>query len=255
MSEKFKQQNNNEAVPTVAADLETAVQHIENLLKQAGTDPLTGAANREGFAKKLREYFDGQKDSVEEFLSRMKGVDAHSEAQRSAEHIGKGSVIMLDIDHFKEVNNGYGHDAGDVVLKTFARIVKDIIRNDDVLSRFGGEEFVLLCPDTDAHGAQILAQRILAAVAEFNIEIANHSEPLKITVSAGVAQISEPRIVGGEHVEYQSAYTLRQTTPQMVSAAITRADRALYAAKAEGRNSVRLDSDMVEDLDYTDKAA
>jgi len=255
MSENFKNFSHKETAPSVAEDLKTAVGLLRDVLKDAQTDRLTGVDNRGGLEKELDTYFRKGGDPVEEFLVRMKGVDAHRETQRSAEHIGKGSVILLDIDYFKKINDGYGHAAGDVVLKTFAHVVKKVIRKDDILARYGGEEFLILCPNTDEHGAEILAEKIRAAVEKEAILLQQQTNPLHITLSAGVAQIRESIIVDGEHVEPQPQEVLQETTKEMVNEAIVKADAALYAAKEEGRNRVRVDSDMGRDLHYTDKAA
>ena len=119
------------------------------------------------------------------------------------------AVMLLDIDYFKPVNDTYGHDAGDVVLKEFATRLQRNIRGVDLACRFGGEEFVVVMPDTDMRAAQGVADE------EFKVGAA---KPLNITVSAGLALNDQ-----------------ESDTPESV---IKRADIALYRAKRAGRNRV-----------------
>ena len=127
------------------------------------------------------------------------------------------ALLMMDLDHFKLVNDTHGHPVGDVVLKEFAELVTKITRADDVLVRFGGEEFAILCRHTDLMKASILGERIRHEVSQFLF--AAPSAPLHITVSVGVAALPDPNINSAE---------------QMVVAA----DEVLYQAKDRGRNCV-----------------
>ena len=127
------------------------------------------------------------------------------------------SLMILDIDHFKSVNDSYGHDVGDEVLKAFAQRVKNVIRQADLMCRLGGEEFVVVMPDTSLAIAARIAERVRAQVGGrlFNIERGQRAIP--VTVSIGIAEsISDP-------------------SPD---ALFKRADRALYRSKQEGRNRV-----------------
>lgn len=159
-----------------------------NLMLSSTTDRLTGVPNR--------AQLDKQMDKV---TGRMKPL----------------SVIMMDIDHFKKVNDTYGHDAGDLVLKQFAFIVKRSVRPVDFLGRYGGEEFTVIC-DATLETAVEIAGRVRQAVAATPVKISEAREIL-ITASFGVA-------------EY-----LPGDTPATV---IKRADNALYQAKQDGRNRV-----------------
>jgi diguanylate cyclase (GGDEF)-like protein/PAS domain S-box-containing protein len=122
----------------------------------------------------------------------------------------KGSLIMFDIDHFKKVNDTFGHDLGDEVLKTVTRRVQGMLRESDIFARWGGEEFVLLLPHTDYHGACEKAEALRISISELAIKTVGH-----ITCSFGVADLREE----------ESKESL-----------FKRLDRALYRAKREGRN-------------------
>ena len=123
------------------------------------------------------------------------------------------SVALLDIDHFKKVNDTYGHDVGDVVLIHVAKILKDLARTTDFVARFGGEEFLLILPDTLQEGAYKVAEKIRSA-----IETSNPPTVKNITLSIGIATASEE----DNHEDY----------------VVKMADKALYQAKDEGRNRV-----------------
>ena len=131
-------------------------------------------------------------------------------ARRSQRPLG---LIVLDVDHFKRVNDTYGHEAGDAVLQRLAHTLQRRLRTSDIIARVGGEEFVALLPDTDLDGANAIAQTLIRAFADA-------SDPLvgTITVSAGVACMRG----GGD------------TDKDM----LRRADAALYEAKRQGRNRV-----------------
>jgi len=132
------------------------------------------------------------------------------------------SVVLCDIDHFKEVNDTYGHQAGDAVLKAFAKILMDSIRNGvDWVSRYGGEEFLVVFPETPFQGAALVAERLRTAVAEATMETPEGD--LHITASFGVTGFSA------------------STPDSRVScdAVVKMADNMLYQAKNAGRNTVR----------------
>lgn len=163
-----------------------------NLEKLAHTDRLTGAFNRGKFERALSDE-----------ISRCFRYDACP-----------FSIAIMDLDHFKAVNDRFGHLVGDEVLKDFTSVVKGRIRDVDILARWGGEEFVLLLPGTDLAGAELLTGRLREAVAEHKFPGAG-----QVTVSIGVAQ--------HQHEE--------QADPLM-----SRADVALYRAKSAGRNRVEV---------------
>lgn len=130
------------------------------------------------------------------------------------------SVIMLDLDHFKQYNDTYGHTAGDNLLTDVARITQEQVREIDLVVRFGGEEFLLILPDTDMDAARDVAERIRKEIANTGFFYSNEQPPTNITVSLGVA-----------------IYEDGLETPDTL---ITRADNALYTAKFKGRNRVEV---------------
>lgn len=163
-------------------------------------DQLTGLHNRRFFDDKLEEY------------TRL--------CLRAKQPL---SCIMLDLDHFKPVNDNYGHQSGDYVLKTLASAISEIVRTTDVLARYGGEEFILLLPYTKLVDGLILAEKLRALVEETEFEFENHH--LSITISLGISELMED--------EYDS-FSL-----------VSRADRALYCAKENGRNLVCSQDDIL----------
>ncbi|MGI6049615.1 MAG: GGDEF domain-containing protein [Acetivibrionales bacterium] len=130
------------------------------------------------------------------------------------------SVIMFDVDHFKKVNDTYGHDKGDYVLKTIADIVKSSIRKADALSRIGGEEFTILLPDTNIDKATALAERVRRSVEDYKFDVVGRA-----TISLGVTEFKAD----------DSSDTL-----------FKRVDEAMYLAKNSGRNCVKVNSGGVQ---------
>ena len=165
------------------------------LEEEATVDEKTGLANYRVFYKKLRE-----------------------EWERSERYNLPLSIVMLDLDDFKRVNDSLGHPAGDRVLREFAVLLSGGARGTDLPARYGGEEFAMILPHTDRDSAQRVAERIRVAVADFSFLEPDH--PLRVTVSAGAATFAPA-------VPIASA-------EQLVAAA----DRALYAAKKAGKNRV-----------------
>ncbi len=159
--------------------------------RQASYDTLTGALNRRAFERL-----------------------AEAEWSRAARHDLPLSVLILDLDRFKTLNDAHGHDAGDVWLKAFTDMTTGLLRREDVLCRYGGEEFVILLPQTELEAATYAAERIRRAVDGLRVEGSSVSG----TVSVGVAE-KVPA-----HVDFK--------------ALLTAADQALYRAKAAGRNRV-----------------
>ncbi|KQN74140.1 PleD family two-component system response regulator [Devosia sp. Leaf64] len=178
-----------------AMELRESVNHS---IAMAVTDDLTGLYNRRYFDRHLNVLL-GKAQSQDKNLA----------------------VMILDIDHFKSVNDTYGHDAGDVVLKEFSARMKRNIRGVDLACRFGGEEFVVLMPDTDVLNAELVAERVRQAIAEKSFAIKGQ-RPLTVTVSVGVS--------------------FNETLADTPESLIKRADLALYRAKREGRNRVILDA-------------
>jgi diguanylate cyclase (GGDEF)-like protein len=132
------------------------------------------------------------------------------------------TVAMFDLDHFKSVNDRYGHQAGDRVLQHFADILRQVAREVDRLGRYGGEEFLAILPATSTAGGAVFVERVRTVVERFLFTI-DGSAPVRMTVSAGVATYP-----------HESVWN--------VELLVRRADEALYAAKARGRNcAVRFD--------------
>ncbi len=126
------------------------------------------------------------------------------------------SLVMVDVDHFKNFNDTMGHLAGDAVLRVLGALLRELVRGDDLPARYGGEEFTLLLPDTDEGGAMIVAERVRARI-EATLVTEDVPEPCRVTASFGVATTR-----GGEDSE----------------SLFERADRALYVAKQKGRNRI-----------------
>jgi len=129
---------------------------------------------------------------------------------------------MLDIDHFKKINDSYGHAMGDEVLRNIAHICAAQLRESDIIGRYGGEEFVVLLPFTDAASAQAIAERLCHAVMHTVSELEN--KQAQVTISLGVATAIF------EQADIHA--------PASLSAIINQADHSLYAAKENGRNRV-----------------
>ncbi len=138
-----------------------------------------------------------------------------TEVRRAQRYEHPLSVLLLDLDHFKRVNDTYGHLAGDAVLVQASRLLQSCLRKCDSIYRYGGEEFLVMLPETDVEGAEALAERIRVAVAEAKFEYGCHS--LDLTISVGVASL-QPKLTG--------------------QGLIQRADGALYDAKRGGRDLV-----------------
>lgn len=130
----------------------------------------------------------------------------------------KTSLLMLDIDHFKSVNDTYGHASGDEVLEEFSKRISDNMRSIDLVARYGGEEFVVVMPETDADFAMYIAERVRKKICDEPFKISGAEEPIDITVSIGVSIISD-----------------KCATKECL---LKQADEGLYKAKESGRNQV-----------------
>lgn len=150
----------------------------------------------------------------------MEKID--SEMNRSLRHGCPVSVLMLDIDHFKRVNDAFGHAAGDGVLRSVAQVLRDSCRVYDVPGRYGGEEFCVVLPETKAGNTTVVAERIRERMAASSFDVGTDS--VVVTASIGIAGIDS---MEGEGI----------VSPSIL---IDRADRALYSAKHHGRNRVEL---------------
>ncbi len=170
-----------------------ALQHQLELL--ASTDPLTGVVNR-------RRFFH----------------TAEAELYRARRYDRPLVLALIDIDHFKRINDTYGHAVGDDTLKTLAHAVGNRLRRSDLFARFGGEEFVLLLPETQLGDGLRLCERLRQMVETIKLQIPDRAEPFGFTVSIGVADL--------------------QHDGDSLNQVLARADAALYKAKRDGRNQV-----------------
>lgn len=172
-----------------------AAEATAELRRMATTDPLTGLWNRRHLLERLE-----------------------AETGRSRRNGRPLCLAILDVDHFKRVNDLHGHPAGDEVLRVLAALLKEAVRLSDVVGRMGGEEFAILMPETDRAQARLVCERLGRAVAQRPIRLPS-GEDLKVTLSTGIA------LMAG-----------REGSDRLIS----RADSALYDAKAGGRNCVKL---------------
>lgn len=184
--------------PAVVFRYSLADEDQEEMLRQlysaSVTDPLTGARNR--------DYFESH---------------MNAELSYARRHRTDVSLLMFDLDHFKQVNDTYGHPAGDAVLVEVAQAVREMIRSEDVFARYGGEEFAVILRDIDLEGAALAAERLRKKLANLNIQTGEHT--VKVTVSIGCA-------------------TLVECKEPLGSELIAIADRRLYGAKHGGRDRV-----------------
>jgi diguanylate cyclase (GGDEF)-like protein len=182
--------------------LQTAIdiRRVYRLEEESITDSLTGAFNRRYLERRLGEEFSHSR----QFGSPL-------------------SILLLDIDHFKEINDSAGHHAGDQVIEKLAKFVLTLIRGSDILVRFGGDEFVVIALNTPIETAGLFAEKIVKHINSQSFEVIgdqNATHEIKVTISIGVASLSD------EIVEIHQL--------------ISNADKALYCAKRDGRNCVRV---------------
>lgn len=185
------------AVATVrrAQALETTRADNRRLEALATTDPLTRVLNRRALLDRL-----------------------NAEVDRARRFNGVLSLLVLDVDHFKPINDTHGHLAGDSVLRQLGALLDDAVRTVDIVARYGGEEFVMLLPETHREGGIQFAERVREKIAgkPFDVGLEN---PVHLTVSIGIASFPSPRVTTTEDL-------------------FARADEALYRAKSGGRNRV-----------------
>ena len=176
-------------------DLKQLQQELEKSQQEAQTDALTLLINRRG----LEKIFE---------LERI----------RAKQNDAPFSIIMVDIDHFKRINDSFGHLVGDSLLRSLARMFKDALRKKDTAARYGGEEFLILLPETGIEGAKAVGQKISSALSTKEWKLKGNGKSMgRITVSMGIAR-----------------YKLNEPGETLVK----RADDALYLAKNKGRNQI-----------------
>ncbi len=179
-----------------AQALETTRADNRRLEALATTDPLTRVLNRRALLDRLT-----------------------AEVDRARRFNGALTLLLLDVDHFKQINDTAGHLAGDSVLRQLGALLEDAVRKVDIVARYGGEEFVMLLPETAADGGVVFAERLRERIAgqAFDVGV---ERPVHLTVSIGIATFPSPRVATTEDL-------------------FARADEALYRAKSGGRNQVR----------------
>lgn len=194
-----------QAVITAAVAVIQRAQMVESTMADnarleqlAQTDPLTQLLNRRALTERIS-----------------------AEMERALRYDSTLALLMIDLDHFKKVNDNYGHLVGDDVLRDVGQLLLETIRGSDIVARYGGEEFLLLLPETDDVGAESFAERIREDVDRHEFGGGTGGTVLKLTASIGVAVYPAARIESVEDL-------------------LARADAALYRAKADGRNRVRM---------------
>jgi diguanylate cyclase (GGDEF)-like protein len=190
---------------TLGMALMTAERLQADLDSQANRDPLTGALNRRAFS-----------------------LIAEQAVQRSRRHGRPLSVLVMDLDRFKQVNDRLGHDAGDALLCRFVVVAGKVLRREDVFCRFGGEEFVALLPDASAEHGLMAAERVRTRFARESSPSESATAAPAVTVSIGVGEL-EP--------------------DEDIESLLRRADAALYRAKRTGRNRCELADEACKDSD------
>jgi len=187
---------------SVRSEVDTLKKQLELSYKEAHSDALTGLANRR---------------LMDKFLAESIGSSVNDEAYSL-------SCIILDIDFFKKINDQYGHLVGDSVLRFIAKLLKQLTKGQDLVARFGGEEFIVLLPHTNCREGYALANKLREKLQATSLTLRDSKQSLKITASFGVA-------------------TYRKGEP--AGDFLARADKALYLAKASGRNRVMGEIDLV----------
>ncbi len=254
--DRFGEVNGVAEVPVIVLtgqdDLESKVQALESgasdyLTKPFAEAELVARVKVHLNLKRLREELHEANDRLREMVDRdpLTGVfnQRHwrnlvaRELDRSRRHGGVLSVIVADADHFKRVNDRFGHVAGDLVLKSIARAFVDSLRSHDSVGRYGGEEFVVLLPETGIAEAVRAAERLRRAVADLRFE---GLDELRVSLSLGVAEAGGgegARPAGPQSAAEPADGTVDPSGPA-VDALIHAADEALYEAKNAGRNRV-----------------
>jgi len=192
----------------VAICIENAV-NVQRLKRQGITDTLTALNNRRFFEQRLQEEIEVSRRSKTAL-----------------------SCMMLDVDYFKKVNDSYGHQVGDQVLRQVASLIRTQLRGSDVLSRYGGEEFVALLSNTDSETAQDIAERVRRGIEEHVFSLPS-GDKFNVTISIGVATYTPTGESGVASADGEILVGI--------------ADRCLYAAKGAGRNAIVSNDDLEPD--------
>ena len=193
-------------VTTLSLQTTRDIRRIYELEHESTTDPLMGICNRRYMEKRL-----------------------HSEFKRAKRYRHHLSLIMIDIDHFKKINDSWGHQVGDIVLKKLAELIVKTVRESDVVCRYGGEELLVILPHTEGTAAKIVAENLRLEIERTKIMTVENSpecDTVQVTASFGVTALCE---------EIDSVHFL-----------LGQADKALYFAKKLGRNKTMCCSDLVD---------
>lgn len=192
-----------------ADEVATLRHNVEHIQQEAMTDPLTGVRNRKSFDTAISKFMRESKESGEPL-----------------------TLILADVDHFKQFNDRWGHQTGDQVLRLVAEVMNSNVKGKDMLARYGGEEFAILLPGTSLEHAEMLGERIRRAIESRRLKKRRTEEDLGVvTMSMGVA-----------------LYERTDSTESLIE----RADECLYAAKRAGRNRVMKENDV--DFDGLNRA-
>ena len=189
------QQRMEKQIVNVVAEIDSLRKELEQVKEESKTDILTGIANRRAFDTTLEHAIQNSRESNKPFC-----------------------LLLMDIDHFKKFNDNHGHLIGDKVLRYIATSIKRNVKGNDFVARFGGEEFVIILPETDINGAMTVSEQVREAISSGKLVDKNSDTSYgKVTISIGVTQFQ---------------------TSDLSNDLIERADKALYRAKAHGRNRV-----------------
>lgn len=193
------------SIQQIHEELEASHNEVDRLNKEmeilkgaAITDPLTGILNRRGFENSVQTHFDNPETAD-----------------------NKGScLLMMDVDHFKHINDSYGHLLGDKVLAAIANTLRIKVQGQDIVGRWGGEEFAILLPNTNLDGAFVVAEHIRQAIERGKIRRLDSNENIEaVTISIGIAE---------------------RKKDEKLAQLIARADKALYTSKKQGRNRITI---------------
>lgn len=183
-------------------ELKEKIRHIENLLT---LDPLTEVYNRRYIEEELKTLFD-EVEAIKQNKERRTGKEDQL------------SIIFLDIDDFKKVNDNYGHEAGDIVLKEVSGLIKRNIRSSDKVARYGGEEFIIVLVKASKEDAYQKAEHVRTLISQTKIKI-NTKDSLSVTVTLGVASLSNEK---------------------SIKELLNKADKVLYEGKKTGKNKTTI---------------
>lgn len=230
-------------VPVIIATGYGSIESAVEFLKNGAVDYLTKPIHFEEFRFRINRALE-EKRLKEQAITDLKTqlFNHNYFEKRLAEELGRAqryghgiSLVMLDLDDFKDYNDTYGHLAGDQVLKQIGTILKEVTRDCDIPCRFGGEEFSVILPETDSAGAAIAAERIRSGIENHSLDTASPKDGKTVTASIGVCSYDS-----GDHPD--NGYDMNSMIEQ--------ADKSLYEAKKAGKNRVRLTESPLSDISH-----